>query len=78
MDSLQTTTMRATTWSGGLATDDFGRTDSRPPLVLLHGMTFDRTMWGPVSSELQRIDPGRRVVAIDLPARTSYWDSGAS
>ena len=34
----------ATTWSGGLATDDLGRTDVRPPLVLLHGMTFDRTM----------------------------------
>lgn len=51
----------------GLAADDYGRSDGRPPLVLLHGMTFDRTMWRDIVPELQRIDPGRRVLAIDLP-----------
>jgi pimeloyl-ACP methyl ester carboxylesterase len=51
----------------GLAADDYGRSDDRPPLVLLHGMTFNRTTWRDIVPELQRIDPGRRVVAIDLP-----------
>jgi pimeloyl-ACP methyl ester carboxylesterase len=35
--------------------------------MLLHGMTFDRTTWRDIIPELQRIDPGRRVIAIDLP-----------
>lgn len=51
----------------GLAADDYGRSDDRAPLVLLHGMTFDRSTWRDIIPELQRIDPGRRVVAIDLP-----------
>lgn len=51
----------------GLAADDYGRSDGRPPLILLHGMTFDRTTWRDIIPELQRIDPGRRIVAIDLP-----------
>jgi pimeloyl-ACP methyl ester carboxylesterase len=51
----------------GLAADDTGRSDDRPPLVLLHGLTFDRTMWRPALAELQAIDPGRRAVALDLP-----------
>lgn len=25
----------------GLAVDDVGKSDARPPLVLLHGLTFD-------------------------------------
>ena len=29
----------------GLAADDSGEPDARPPLVLLHGLTFDRTLW---------------------------------
>ena len=52
----------------GLAADDYGSSDDRPPLVLLHGMTFDRTMWRDIIPELQRIDPGRRVRG-DRPAR---------
>ena len=51
----------------GLAADDSGESDDRPPLVLLHGLTFDRSMWRPSLDELQRIDPGRRVLTLDLP-----------
>ncbi len=51
----------------GLAADDWGESDARPPLVLLHGLTFDRSLWRPSLDELQRIDPGRRVLALDLP-----------
>jgi pimeloyl-ACP methyl ester carboxylesterase len=51
----------------GLAADDDGADDRRPPLVLLHGMTFDRSMWRPALDHLRRIDPGRRALALDLP-----------
>jgi pimeloyl-ACP methyl ester carboxylesterase len=44
----------------GLAADDLGRSDDRPPLVLLHGLTFDRRMWRSALAELEAIDPGRR------------------
>jgi pimeloyl-ACP methyl ester carboxylesterase len=53
--------------AGGLAADDYGHADGRPPLVLLHGMTFDRTIWRSVVARLHLIDPGRRILAIDLP-----------
>jgi pimeloyl-ACP methyl ester carboxylesterase len=61
----------------GLAVDDIGESDARPPLVLLHGLTFDRRMWQPALVELQRIDPGRRALAVDLPGhgQSSSWDS---
>lgn len=52
----------------GLAADDLGRSDDRAPLVLLHGFTFDRRMWRPALTELETIDPGRRALALDLPA----------
>lgn len=51
----------------GLAADDYGHSDDRAPLVLLHGLTFDRSLWRPSLAELYRIDPGRRVLALDLP-----------
>src|ERR1700730_7091490 len=51
----------------GLVADDVGRSDDRPPLVLLHGLTFDRRMWRPALTELDTMDPGRRTIAIDLP-----------
>jgi len=37
------------------------------PLVLLHGLTFDRRHWDPLRRELEAIDPDRRVLALDLP-----------
>ena len=50
-----------------LAGDDSGSRDRRPPLVLLHGLTFDRRLWNPALARVQQIDPGRRVLALDLP-----------
>jgi pimeloyl-ACP methyl ester carboxylesterase len=52
---------------GDLAADSHGTTDDRPPLVLLHGLSYDRRQWGPVLEELAVVDPGRRVLAFDLP-----------
>jgi len=51
----------------GLAADVYGSSDSRHPLVLLHGLTFNRGLWEPVVEELRRVDPGRCVVVLDLP-----------
>jgi pimeloyl-ACP methyl ester carboxylesterase len=61
----------------GLGVEDHGATDDRPPLVLLHGLTFNRTMWGPALAALRDVDPGRRVLAIDLPGHggSSPWPS---
>jgi len=59
----------------GLAADDLGRSDECPPLVLLHGLTFDRRMWRPALSELETIDPGRRAIALDLPGHGDSPDS---
>src|SRR5690349_22022167 len=51
----------------GMAADRYGFADERPPLVLLHGLTFDRRIWRPVLVHLARIDPGRQILALDLP-----------
>jgi len=61
----------------GLAADDWGESDARPPLVLLHGLTFDRSLWRPSLTELRGIDPGRRVLALDLPGHgaSQRWPS---
>jgi pimeloyl-ACP methyl ester carboxylesterase len=56
-----------TTSYAGLAAETSGHDDDRRPLVLLHGLTFDRRMWRPVLDELDAVDPGRRVVSFDLP-----------
>jgi len=42
------------------------------PLVLLHGLTFDRRTWQPIT---ERLDGAVRSVAIDLPA---HGDSGGT
>ncbi len=51
-----------------LAADSYGNASSTAaPLVLLHGLTFDRTHWAPAMAELAKLDPDRRAVAFDLP-----------
>jgi pimeloyl-ACP methyl ester carboxylesterase len=50
-----------------LAGELTGAPDRRPPLVLLHGLTFDRTMWRPALVHLAALDPGRQVLALNLP-----------
>jgi pimeloyl-ACP methyl ester carboxylesterase len=61
----------------GLAGSLEGKPDHRPPLILLHGLTFDRTMWQPAVAELRKLDPRRRVLAVDLPGhgRSPAWPS---
>ena len=61
----------------GLAVDVTGRADDRAPLLLLHGLTFDRRMWRPAVAELQAMDPGRRVFAVDLPGHGESPDGAA-
>lgn len=57
-----------TTKYAGLAGDAYGAADDpRPPLVLLHGLTFDRRIWAPAIAALKALDPSRRIVAFDLP-----------
>jgi pimeloyl-ACP methyl ester carboxylesterase len=51
----------------GMAGDLYGGPDGRPPLVLLAGLTYGRRTWQPVLGHLGRIDPGRQVLALDLP-----------
>jgi pimeloyl-ACP methyl ester carboxylesterase len=48
---------------GELGADLTGTDDGRPPVVLLHGLTFDRGMWAPLVNVLG----DRRAVALDLP-----------
>src|SRR5262249_1631316 len=54
-----------------------GGPDEQAPLILLHGLTFDRTMWRPVLAELRKIGPSRRILALDLPGHGSSpaWPS---
>jgi pimeloyl-ACP methyl ester carboxylesterase len=59
----------------GLAADDLGRSDDRAPIVLLHGLTFDRRMWRPALAELAAIDPDRRAIALDLPGHGESPDA---
>jgi pimeloyl-ACP methyl ester carboxylesterase len=48
---------------GELHGDLTGADDGRPPVVLLHGLTFDRGMWAPLVDALG----ARRALALDLP-----------
>lgn len=67
--------LTTTTQLAGLAADRQGDPDDpRPPLLLLHGLTFDRSMWRPALAELQTIDPTRRVVTLDLPGHGGSTD----
>ncbi len=61
----------------GMAGERYGEPDDpRPPLVLLHGLTFDRTMWRSTIAELRRLQPDRRILCLDLPGHgesTGNW-----
>ena len=70
---MQITASRST--YADLAADEVGQSDDRPPLVLLHGLTFDRQMWRPALRELETIDPGRRAIALDLPGHGDSPDA---
>jgi|SRR5690606_4681189 len=48
---------------GDLDLELTGNDESKPPVVLLHGLTFDRTMWAPLVASLG----DRRVMTLDLP-----------
>jgi pimeloyl-ACP methyl ester carboxylesterase len=61
----------------GLAVDNLGCTDSRAPLLLLHGLSFDRRMWRPALSRLHEIDPARRILAVDLPGHGGSDDQAS-
>ncbi|PZT71319.1 hypothetical protein DN402_04940 [Streptomyces sp. SW4] len=64
---MATATVTATDPTTGLAYDTGG---AGTPVVLLHGMTFDRRTWRPVLDEL---DGAVRSIAVDLPG---HGDSG--
>ncbi len=61
---------------GALAADIDGGGDLAPPLVFLHGLTFDRSMWRPIRERVLAVDPRRLVVAFDLPGHGAS-DPGA-
>lgn len=52
---------------GALRGHLFGPSSGAAPLVLLHGLSFDSRMWLPAIESLQRLDPERGVLALDLP-----------
>lgn len=54
-------------YAGLVASKRGDASDERPALVLLHGLTFDRTIFQPALEELAAVDPRRRTLAFDLP-----------
>ena len=54
-----------TTTAGNLFTLAYESAGTGTPVVLLHGLTFDRTSWRPIVDEL---DGAVRTIAFDLPA----------
>ena len=52
----------------GLAAEEHGRDGIQPPIVLLHGLTFDRAMWGPAIEELLQLQARRWRLAEIVPA----------
>jgi pimeloyl-ACP methyl ester carboxylesterase len=51
----------------GLSGDFRGSADSRPPLVLLHQLTCDHTIWTSCLHGLAELDPERQCLTLDLP-----------
>jgi pimeloyl-ACP methyl ester carboxylesterase len=60
--TLQETSMATAHTASRLAYDDEG---AGTPVVLLHGLTFDRRSWWPI---IERLGGAVRSIAIDLPA----------
>jgi pimeloyl-ACP methyl ester carboxylesterase len=58
----------------GMSAELHGVPDDRPPLVLLHGLTFDRDIWRTTLHELAAVDPGRHVLLLDLPGHGTSPD----
>lgn len=52
---------------GSLAWRTSGVFDGRPPLVLLHGVSFNRAMWYPALDVLLEMEPARQILSLDLP-----------
>jgi pimeloyl-ACP methyl ester carboxylesterase len=50
-----------------LANQDITARSAKPPLVFLHGLSFDHRQWDPVIRELASADPGRQAITFDLP-----------
>ncbi|MDH3039157.1 alpha/beta hydrolase [Streptomyces sp. TRM75561] len=44
-------------------------------MVLLHGLTHDHRQWGPLIEELTAVEPGRQIVAFDLPGHGNSPDA---
>jgi pimeloyl-ACP methyl ester carboxylesterase len=55
----------------GMSAELHGNPDGRPPLVLLHGLTFDRDIWRTTLHWLADLDPGRHILLLDLPGHGS-------
>lgn len=64
--------MSTTTEQVQLAYDDHG---AGAPVVLLHGLTFDRTSWTAIT---ERLGDGVRSIAIDLPGHGETGGSARS
>ncbi|MGI8476671.1 MAG: alpha/beta fold hydrolase [Thermomicrobiales bacterium] len=58
----------------GLSGDLHGDDATRPGIVLLHGLSFNRRIWDPVVAELSSLDPTRRVLALDLPGHGDSYE----
>ncbi|NEC27114.1 alpha/beta hydrolase [Streptomyces sp. SID8111] len=43
------------------------RHGNEPPVVLLHGLTYDHRQWDTLIEELTAREPGRLIIAFDLP-----------
>lgn len=59
---------------GRLAGEGFDG-DAEAPLILLHGLTFNRRQWAPLVEALHAAGRRRRILALDLPG---HGDSPAS
>src|SRR5262245_51134330 len=62
----------ATDLATGLAYDVDG---SGTPIVLLHGLTFDRRIWRPI---IERLDGSVMTIAVDMPAHGESGGPAAS